>query len=103
MKYLPILQELFQSDTYIFLAIGIFLSIFFGSAIKSSRRKAVGIFASLIIYGICEVISNYHTNYFFELLLLFIGTVSLGTFLGSVAGYAITRLKKRGSENNDLS
>lgn len=84
MKYLPILQELFESDTYIFLLIGLIMSIIIGLQIKEKRKKVICIFANLIIYGICEIFSNIPTNYMFELLLLFIGTISIGSFLGFV-------------------
>lgn len=84
MKYLPVLQELFESDTYIFLLIGLIMSIIIGLNIKEKRKKVTCIFTSLIIYGICEGFSNISTNYMFEFLLLFIGTISIGSLLGFV-------------------
>lgn len=95
MKYLPVLQELFESDSLFFLLIGLIASIIIGLKIKESRKKVVCIFASFILYCICEGVSNIRTNNMIEILLLFIGTISIGTLLGFIVIFLIFKLKNR--------
>lgn len=102
MKYLPVLQELFESDSLFFLLIGLIASIIIGLKIKESRKKVVCIFASFILYCICEGVSNIRTNNMIEILLLFIGTISIGTLLGFIVSFLIFKLKNRNKINSDL-
>lgn len=95
MKYLPILEELFQSDSILFFALGvvaaIILSIKFKDHIKCFR--ALGI--TVVVYAICEALSNLHTNYMIELVLLFIGTFYLGCTIGLLLGGIFRFIKDR--------
>lgn len=87
MRYLPVLQELFESDTVFFLLIGLAISLAVGARIKERRKRLVCIFAALILYGVCEGISNIRTGYLLELLSLFVGTAAIGAFLGNIIGF----------------
>lgn len=84
MKYLPILQELFESDTLIFFTLGIVASIIIGIQIKCKKKITINIGVSLSIYIICEVLSNIHTNYMLEFGMVFIGTLALGMIIGYI-------------------
>ena len=82
MKYLPILQELFESDTIIFLIIGIVIALIAGLWLKNRKRCVIGAALSLALYVICELASNIHTNFLLEIVLLFAGTAAIGCFIG---------------------
>lgn len=84
MKYLPILQELFESDTLIFLLIGIIIAVIVGLRLKNHKKCIMAVLISVVIYGICESVSNIHTNFMLELILLFIGTVAIGCCVGFI-------------------
>ena len=83
MKYFPILQELFESDTIIFLLIGLAISIFTLAKLLSNRKKnVIALACSFGVYIICELFSIIHTNFMLELILLFFGTLSIGCMIG---------------------
>lgn len=82
MKYLPILEELFESDTVIFMIIGLCIAVIIGLRWKQRKRYRTAIIISFVVYAVCEFISNIPTNFMLELVLLFIGTISIGCFLG---------------------
>lgn len=84
MKYLPILQELFESDTIVFLIIGIVIALVIGLRLKNHKKYIPGITISVFIYAICELVSNVHTNFMLELILLFVGTVAIGCCIGLI-------------------
>ena len=63
MRYFPILDELFSSDSIIFMFIGLVIASIIGVKIKSTRKNLIGIIGSLIVYVICEVVSIIHTNF----------------------------------------
>lgn len=84
MKYLPILQELFESDTIIFMIIGIVIAVIIGLQLKQQKKYILAIIISIVTYAICELVSNIHTNFMLELILLFIGTVSIGCCIGFI-------------------
>lgn len=93
MKYLPILQELFESDTIAFLIIGIAIAHIIGLRFKSLKRCIIAIIVSAAIYFICEILSNVHTNYLLELFALFIGTTVIGCFIGFLICFLIRLIK----------
>lgn len=93
MRYFPILQELFESDTVIFLTIGIAVSVFAGLRLKNHRKYTIGTILNAAVYAICEGLSNIHTNFMLELILLFIGTIALGWCVGYII-CALLRLFK---------
>lgn len=91
MKHLPILQELFESDTIIFLIIGIAVAVVAGLWLKNQKKCIIGIIISVVLYLICELASNFRTNFMLELILLFIGTVAIGCCIGFII-YLLVRL-----------
>lgn len=93
MKYLPILDELFSSDSIIFMLIGLAVSIFISEKVKDSGKRMAGFTVSLLVYACCELLSNFHTNYMTELLLLFAGTAAVGSLTGFLAAAAVSKLK----------
>lgn len=82
MKYFPISQELFESDTVIFLIIGLVISILAGLCLKSRKKLIVSSVIALSVYAFCEIFSNLRSNYMTELMLLFLGTAAIGCFIG---------------------
>jgi hypothetical protein len=88
MKYLPIFQELFGSDTVVFLLLGLAGALVVSLALKKQKHLRYAFFGSLVVYAACEAGSNLHTNYGLEMLLLFLGTAALGCALG----FCINRL-----------
>ena len=79
-KYVPILEELFSSDSVIFLLIGLVIGILISIRWKEKNQKnhLVGLGCSVVVYVLCEVFSNIPSNFLIELLLLFVGTTALG-------------------------
>lgn len=94
MRYLPILDELFSSDTVIFMLIGLVIAIPIGLKMKSTKKNLIGIMGSFIVYVICEVILNVHTNYMMEIVLLFVGTIAIGCFVGFLIGHIVSKVRK---------
>ena len=95
MKYLPILQELFESDSLFFLIAGLIVSLIFASRIKSRKNLMISTGCSLLLYVLCEAASNLHTNYAMELLLLIIGTAAIGSAIGFAVMLIILPLIKK--------
>lgn len=97
MTYLPILQELLESDTFIFMIIGIIIAVLTALRMKNHKKYIRAIVISVVIYAICEFVSNIRTNFMLELMLLFVGTVSLGCLIGFIICLLI-RLLKNGKD-----
>ncbi|MDE6627673.1 MAG: hypothetical protein K2K56_15095 [Lachnospiraceae bacterium] len=97
MKYLPILQELFESDTVIFMIIGIAFAVIIGLRLTHQKKYIMAIIISIVTYAICELVSNVHTNFMLELILLFLGTVSMGCCIGFIS-CLLLRLLKNGKD-----
>lgn len=93
MRYFPIIDELFASDSIIFMLIGLIPAVIIGVKMKSTKRNLIGMIGSLVVYVVCEVISNVHTNFMMELALLFIGTIAIGCFVVFLAGVIVSKLK----------
>ena len=94
MKYFPILDELFSSDSILFLMIGLVIAVLIGVRRKAAGTNLIGMTGSFIVYVLCEGISNAHTNYFIELLLLFVGTAAIGSFLGFLIGFIVSKARR---------
>ena len=92
MKYFPIMEELFESDTIIFLLIGLVIAFLIG--IFAVKRPGIGAIVSAAIYAICELLSNLVHNYFFEFIFLFIGTFALGSAAGYVIVWIISKVRR---------
>ena len=95
MKYLPIFQELFQSDTVFFLLIGAAVSFFIGLRKMKTKTRIILSFISFAVYVLSEVILNLHTNYMLEFIVLFLGTIAIGALIGFAAAAVICKLRKK--------
>jgi ABC-type transport system involved in cytochrome c biogenesis permease component len=97
MKYLPILQELFTSDTVKFLIVGIVIAVAIGLFLKKQKHFEISLIASIVVYAVCELISNIHTNFLVEIILVFAGTAALGCFVGFGVSLLIRMLRSGGN------
>lgn len=100
MKYLPILQELFESDTIVFLVIGMLIAIAIELRLKNPKKYIFGIVISAATYLICESVSNIHTNFMLEIILLFVGTVAIGCCTGMIICFLIQLFANRNKEKH---
>ena len=95
MKYLPIFQELFRSDSIIFMLIGLAITVFIGIKLNEIKKIIVCLVSSVALYAVCELISNIHTNYLFELILLFVGTIAIGGIIGFLISAIVVKIRKQ--------
>ena len=95
MKYLPILDELFSSDSIVFLLIGLTVAFAIGLILKSDKKRIVGMAASIIVYALCEVVSNISTTFLPEIIALFIGTITIGCFIGFLIALIVSKIKNK--------
>ena len=93
MRYLPILEELCSSDSVLFMAAGVIVALVI--SVCDTKRNLIGLIGSFVVYAICEVLSNFYTNYMLEIALLFAGTLALGAFIGFLIG-SIVLVRLRG-------
>ena len=92
MKYLPIMSELFSSDSSIFLLIGLAAAIIISlilKILKSDKKIKICMIISGIAYVLGEIISNIPTSFLIQMITLFIGTIALGCFLGFSVAFLI--------------
>ncbi|MCI9136846.1 MAG: hypothetical protein HFH48_04670 [Lachnospiraceae bacterium] len=95
MKYLPIFQELFGSDSIFIMLVGFILALFIGIRINNTRKNIIGLIFSFILYAVCELISNISPGYLITVTLLFIGTIAIGGIAGFTLSAVTAYLKKR--------
>lgn len=95
MKYFSIFQELFQSDSIIFMLIGLAITVFVGIKLNEIKKIIVCLVSSVALYAVCELISNIHTNYLFELILLFVGTIAIGGIIGFLISAIVVKIRKQ--------
>lgn len=95
MKYFPIFQELFQSDSIIFMLIGLAITVFIGIKLNEIKKIIVCLVSSVALYAVCELISNIHTNYLFELILLFVGTIAISGIIGFLISAIVVKIRKQ--------
>lgn len=95
MKYLPIFQELFESDSIIFMLIGLVLAAFIGIKMDDIKKIIISLVSSFALYAVCELASNIHTNFMIELILLFAGTIAIGGILGFLISIIVVRVRKQ--------
>ena len=95
MRYLPILEELCSSDSVLFMAAGVIVALVISVKFCDTKRNLIGLIGSFVVYAICEVLSNFYTNYMLEIALLFAGTLALGAFIGFLIG-SIVLVRLRG-------
>ena len=83
MNNLPILQELFESDSTYFLLLGIGLAVIISfHSVKRTQVLLIALGISFCIYLLCEFAMHFSAGYMSDLLLLFFGTTALGAFIG---------------------
>lgn len=95
MRYLPILEELYSSDSVLFMAAGVIVALVISVKFCDTKSNLLGMIGSFVVYAICEVLSNFYTNYMLEIALLFVGTLALGAFIGFLIG-SIVSVRSRG-------
>ena len=95
MKYLPILGELFSSDSAIFMLIGLVIATIIGIKMKNTRKNIIGVAICLITYAVCEIVSNIiGMNYLVEIIALIVGTIAIGGFIGFIIGLIVSKVRK---------
>lgn len=95
MKYFPIFQELFESDSVIFMLIGLILAVYIGAQMKSARKTVIGFILNFVLYVICEFASNIHTNFLIEIILIIVGTAAIGGTIGFLISAILAKLEKQ--------
>ena len=95
MKYLPIMSELFSSDSVIFLLIGMTIVFAIGLVLKSDKKRIVGMVACIIAYVFCEVVSNIPAPFLVSIIALFVGTVAIGGFIGFLVALVVSKIKNK--------
>ena len=95
MKYLPVFQELFESDSIIFMLIGLVLALSIGIKLHDIKKIIISLVSSVVLYAVCELISNIHTNYMIELILLFVGTIAIGGIIGFFILTIVVTIRKQ--------
>ena len=95
MKYLPILDELFSSDSILFLLIGLIIALIIGLRLKPTKKITVGMIASIIVYVFCEVVSIIPVTFLFEIIALFIVTIAIGCLIGFLIALVVSKIKKK--------
>ena len=94
MKYLPIFNELLESNTIIFLILGLAIATIIGIKMSNHKKCIIGATAMITTYLLCELISNFQTNYLITIILLFLGTIAMGGCIGFIISIAIKSFKK---------
>ena len=94
MKYLPILGELFSSDSIIFMIIGLIASIIVGIKMKSTKKNIIGIGICFATYIVCEIVCQIGVNYLREFITLFVGTIAIGGIVGFLIGFFVSKVRK---------
>ncbi len=95
MNYLPIFQELFESDSVIFMLIGVIAALLISIKMNNIRRTMIGLISCFVLYAVCELVSNVHTNFMIELILLFVGTIAIGGMTGFFISAIVTKVRKQ--------
>lgn len=95
MKYFPIFQELFESDSVIFMLIGLILAVYIGAQMKSAGKTVIGFGLNFVLYIICEFASNIHTNFLIEIILIIVGTAAIGGTIGFLISAILAKLEKQ--------
>lgn len=94
MKYLPILEELFSSDSIIFMAVGLIIAVIIGIKLNNTKKNLIGLCVCFAVYAFAEILSNVRSSYLLEIILLFTGTLAIGGMLGFLIGLIVSKLRK---------
>lgn len=100
MSHFPIWQELFESDSVIFMVIGLVLGRIIGMKLKSPGSNLVGALISAAVYAGCEVLANMPANYMPAIVLLGVGTAAIGSCVALLISAVIEKVRSKG-ENHD--
>lgn len=88
MRYFPILSELFQSNSIVFMLIGAAVGIITSIRI-SSRKMIAGLAVSCVGYAVCEFFLNIFNSSYILFVLFFVGTASVGMIIGLLIGILV--------------
>ena len=95
-SYLPILEELFSSDSFMFALIGLVIAFVIGIRMKTAKKNIIGFCVCLVVYVFAEVISNLiKGNYLLDILLLIAGTIAIGGVIGSLGGFVVSKIRNK--------
>ncbi|MBR5684317.1 MAG: hypothetical protein IKW96_13770 [Ruminococcus sp.] len=105
MQYLPIVQELFESNSlYIFLGgavAALIVAALLTVLIKLSRKtKIILLCITAAIYVVCEAGLNITSKYSIGFPMFFIGTFSLGAFVGFLIAAVVSAIRNK-KNNSD--
>ena len=94
MRYLPILDELFSSDSYLFGLIGLAAALLLGIRMKKAGNSLTGLLICLAVYAACEAVSYFGTGYLTELAAMIVGTAAVGGIAGFLICFIISAVRK---------
>lgn len=96
MRYLPIFGELFESDSIIFMLIGLILTVIIGIIMNDIMKGKIGLIISFVLYAGCELAINITTtNWVVQFILLFAGTIAIGGIIGFLISIIVVKKRKR--------
>lgn len=83
-RHFPILCELFESNSVVFLIIGAIFGFLFGFKLTNSKSRIRAVISCVAVYAVCEGIGNIpmRVNFLLDFILLIVGTAALGAVLG---------------------
>ena len=94
MRYLPILDELFSSDSFLFALIGLIAAVLAGIKMKKAKNSLTALLVCLAVYAVCEAVSNFGTDYLAEFAALVVGTVAIGGVIGFLISFVIAAVRR---------
>lgn len=95
MKYLPILDEVVSSDSILFMIFGLIIALVIGLKMREQKKLQKLTLGGFLLYIVCEILLNFRTNFFMEMIVLFVGTIAIGCTVGFLFGLLITNIRKR--------
>ena len=84
---------MFSSDSVIFLVAGLVVAFALGMALKALKKTGIGMMASVIVYALCEALSNVPA-YLVAIITVYIGTIAIGCFVGFLISYLVLKTRK---------
>lgn len=100
MSHFPILQEMFESDSVIFMVIGLILGRAVGMKLKTPKANLVGALISAAVYAVCEVVANHSANYMMGFVVLGVGTVAIGATMALLISAVIEKIRCKGETHD---
>ncbi len=96
MSHFPILQEMFESDSVIFMVIGLILGRTIGMKLKLPKANLIGALISAAVYAACEVLANHSAKYMMGFVALGVGTVAIGATVALLISAVIEKIRCKG-------